>query len=77
MNFRKWLSELIPVLLIIIATGLVPRPDVADDLRAAGFDPVEIGDGTGVGYIEGAIRDGFNAGYTAGDPDAEPVRVDD
>ena len=60
---------------VVIAVGMVARHDVADELRAGGFDPIEIGDGTGVGYLEGAIRDGFNAGYGVGDPAATPVEV--
>ena len=39
---------------------------VADVFRAEGFDPVVIGDCTGVGYLEGAIRDGFHAGLGVG-----------
>ncbi|MDH3706726.1 MAG: NAD(P)/FAD-dependent oxidoreductase [Acidimicrobiia bacterium] len=66
----------VPADTVVIATGLVARHDPADELRAAGFDPIEIGDATGVGYIEGAIRDGFNAGFTLGDPEAEPVRLE-
>ncbi len=46
---------------VVIATGLHADSGFADELRAAGLDPVEIGDCTGVGYIEGAIHDGFSA----------------
>ncbi|MBW2267779.1 MAG: FAD-dependent oxidoreductase [Deltaproteobacteria bacterium] len=46
---------------VVVATGLVPNPGPAERLRAAGIELVEIGDATGVGYIEGAIHDGFHA----------------
>jgi 2,4-dienoyl-CoA reductase (NADPH2) len=46
---------------VVVATGLVPNPGPAAALRAAGIELVEIGDATGVGYIEGAIHDGFRA----------------
>mgnify|MGYP003885298739 CR=1 FL=1 len=41
---------------VVLATGLVPNPAVAEGLRSSGLPVVEIGDVTGVGYIEGAIR---------------------
>lgn len=41
---------------VIVATGARGDSTVADTLRGAGLSVVEIGDGTGVGYIEGAIR---------------------
>ncbi len=46
---------------VVVATGLVANPGPAEQLRAAGIELVEIGDSTGVGYIEGAIHDGFRA----------------
>jgi 2,4-dienoyl-CoA reductase (NADPH2) len=46
---------------VILASGLLPNPDVARELSAAGVPIVEIGDVTGVGYIEGAIHDGYRA----------------
>jgi len=49
---------------VVIATGLASDSRFADELRAAGIDPIEIGDCSGVGYIEGAIRDGFHAAAT-------------
>jgi len=49
---------------VVIATGLSSDSRFADELRAAGLDPVEIGDCSGIGYIEGAIRDGFHAAAT-------------
>ncbi len=51
---------------VVVATGLVADESVADTFRAAGFDPVVIGDCTGVGYIEGAMSDGFHAGLAVG-----------
>ena len=35
-------------------------------LRQEGIEPLVIGDCSGVGYIEGAIRDGFEAGASVG-----------
>lgn len=42
---------------VIIARGAHGDSRLADTLRAAGYEVHEIGDGTGVSYIEGAIRD--------------------
>ncbi|OCC25513.1 NADH:flavin oxidoreductase [Croceicoccus estronivorus] len=41
---------------VIVATGAHGDSTLADSLRAAGLPVVEVGDGTGVSYIEGAIR---------------------
>lgn len=41
---------------IIVATGARGDSALANRLRWAGHDVVEIGDGPGIGYIEGAIR---------------------
>ncbi len=41
---------------VIVAMGAHGDSRLADALRAAGHDVVEIGDGTGVTYIEGAMR---------------------
>ncbi|MEN8160528.1 MAG: FAD-dependent oxidoreductase, partial [Myxococcota bacterium] len=46
---------------VVVATGLVANPGPAAELGAAGLPVAEIGDATGVGYIEGAIHDGFRA----------------
>jgi hypothetical protein len=46
---------------VLIATGLVPNRVLAEALRGKGLAVVEIGDGQGVGYIEGAIHGGFEA----------------
>lgn len=46
---------------VILAIGLASNPDVAAGLKAAGVPIREIGDVTGVGYLEGAIHDGFHA----------------
>ena len=51
---------------VVIATGLVADPSVTDTFREAGLSPVAIGDCTGVGYLEGAIREGFLAGLGVG-----------
>jgi len=46
---------------VILATGLGANPEPARALAAAGVPVVEIGDATGVGYLEGAIHAGFRA----------------
>ena len=51
---------------VVIASGLIGDESVAQQMRAAGLDPVAIGDCTGVGYLEGAMRDGFHAGHAVG-----------
>jgi 2,4-dienoyl-CoA reductase (NADPH2) len=51
---------------VVIATGLVADGSVADMFTAAGFEPAVIGDCRGVGYLEGAIREGFHAGVAVG-----------
>ncbi|MDW3220042.1 MAG: FAD-dependent oxidoreductase [Acidimicrobiales bacterium] len=51
---------------VVIATGLVGDETVANRFRAAGIEPVVIGDCTGVGYLEGAMTDGFHAGHALG-----------
>ncbi|MBW1886151.1 MAG: FAD-dependent oxidoreductase, partial [Deltaproteobacteria bacterium] len=38
---------------VLIATGLIPNHALAESIRSEGVSLVEIGDGTGVGYIEG------------------------
>ena len=47
---------------VILAAGLEPNPEPARLLREAGVPVLEIGDATGVGYIEGAVHSGFRAG---------------
>ena len=47
---------------VILATGLEANPEPAQRLREAGVPVIEIGDATGVGYIEGAVHSGFAAG---------------
>jgi 2,4-dienoyl-CoA reductase (NADPH2) len=47
---------------VLIATGLEANPGGVAALESAGVPVVSIGDAGGVGYIEGAIRDGFHAG---------------
>ncbi len=51
---------------VVVATGLVADESVADRFRAEGFEPVVIGDCRGVGYLEGAISEGFRAGAAVG-----------
>jgi 2,4-dienoyl-CoA reductase (NADPH2) len=47
---------------VILAAGLGANPEPARALREAGVPVIEIGDATGVGYIEGAVHAGFAAG---------------
>ena len=49
-------AQNIPADTVIVAQGARGSSAVADALRAAGLPVTEIGDGTGVGYIEGAVR---------------------
>ena len=49
-------THLIPADTVIVAKGAHGDSSLADALRADGFNVQEVGDGTGVGYIEGAIR---------------------
>jgi 2,4-dienoyl-CoA reductase (NADPH2) len=51
----------VPADSVIVATGLVPNPALAQELRARGLRVLEIGDARGVGYIEGAIASGLKA----------------
>jgi 2,4-dienoyl-CoA reductase-like NADH-dependent reductase (Old Yellow Enzyme family)/thioredoxin reductase len=51
---------------VIIATGLIGDETAANQFRAAGFEPTVIGDCSGIGYIEGAMSDGFHAGLAVG-----------
>jgi 2,4-dienoyl-CoA reductase (NADPH2) len=50
-----------PVDTVILATGLEANPEPARRLASAGVPVVEVGDATGVGYLEGAIRAGYEA----------------
>jgi 2,4-dienoyl-CoA reductase (NADPH2) len=45
---------------VIVATGLVANPGPIESLRSTGVRVEVIGDAGGVGYIEGAIHDGFH-----------------
>src|SRR5690606_227739 len=46
---------------VIVAKGARGDSTIAEQLRAAGLNVRAFGDGTGVGYIEGAIRGGAEA----------------
>ena len=46
---------------VIVTLGLEPNPNLAARLEASDARVVSVGDCTGVGYIEGAIREGFEA----------------
>ena len=51
---------------VILAVGLTANPAIAARLKETGVPIREIGDVTGVGYLEGAIRDGFEAALDLG-----------
>lgn len=51
---------------VILTTGLVQNPVFSEELRRFQITVDVIGDATGVGYIEGAIHDGFRAGLAVG-----------
>jgi len=46
---------------VIVAKGATGDSTQAEAFRSAGLRVHEIGDGTGIGYIEGAMRDAMNA----------------
>ncbi len=50
----------IPADQVILTSGAGPNPGPANQLRATGVPVHEIGDCAGVGYIDGAIRAGFD-----------------
>ncbi len=47
---------------VVLASGVVPDPTVADRLAAAGLDVHVVGDAGEVGYIQGAVRSGHLVG---------------
>jgi 2,4-dienoyl-CoA reductase-like NADH-dependent reductase (Old Yellow Enzyme family)/thioredoxin reductase len=49
---------------VIVATGVEPDDSLAVELRAVGLEVHVIGDASRVGYIEGAIRSGYEIGKT-------------
>ncbi|MGB0619561.1 MAG: FAD-dependent oxidoreductase [Myxococcota bacterium] len=55
------IESLVPADTVVIAEGLAANPDPLEALRASGVPVVPIGDVDGVGYIEGAIHQGFRA----------------
>ena len=52
---------------VIQTLGSIPNSELPDLVRTAGVEPICIGDCTGVGYIEGAIHDGFHAALSIGE----------
>ena len=57
-----------PVDSVILTLGLTSNPALADRIRAEGIEPICVGDCNGVGYIEGAISQGFQAALAIGEP---------
>jgi 2,4-dienoyl-CoA reductase (NADPH2) len=54
-------SQEAPADTVILATGLVANPEPVALLAKAGVEVVTVGDAGGVGYLEGAIHQGFHA----------------
>jgi 2,4-dienoyl-CoA reductase (NADPH2) len=48
----------LPTDAVILATGVEPHEELANEIRALGIEVHAIGDCRGVGYLEGAIADG-------------------
>lgn len=51
---------------VVLAVGLEANPEIAIRLKEAGVPVRELGDVSGVGYLEGAMRDGFEAAISLG-----------
>ncbi|GAB3279993.1 FAD-dependent oxidoreductase [Parahaliea aestuarii] len=49
---------------VILTTGTIENPTLADALENHGFDVLTAGDCNGVTYIEGAMREGYLAGQS-------------
>ncbi len=54
-------EESVPADSVVIAEGLTGNPEMVAALESAGVPVRVIGDASGVGYIDGAIADGFRA----------------
>ncbi len=55
-------SDRVPADTVLLALGARANPDLADALERDDWDVRTIGDAAGVGYIDGAIRDGVRTG---------------
>ena len=55
-----------PVDTVVIATGLVANSETVESLQAGSVPVIVIGDASGVGYLDGAIEDGFKAAIELG-----------
>ncbi|WP_206688193.1 hypothetical protein [Aureimonas sp. OT7] len=53
--------QTVPADTVIVAKGAHSNLALADTLRNAGFDVEVVGDTSGVGYIEGAVRGAVRA----------------
>jgi 2,4-dienoyl-CoA reductase (NADPH2) len=54
-------SEVVEADSVVVATGLERDPGAIEALRSAGVPVVAVGDCAELGYLEGAIRQGFDA----------------
>jgi len=59
-------AHAVPADHVIVASGLRGSPDAIARLESAGVPVIAVGDGTGVGYLEGAIHSGFHAALGIG-----------
>ena len=59
-------TDSVPADSVILATGLTGNPTLDKWRTVAGVETTIVGDASGIGYIEGAIHDGFHAGLRLG-----------
>lgn len=59
-------AESVAATSVIIATGLTGSPNLGAWDGIDGIDTTIVGDASGIGYLEGAIHDGFHAGRAMG-----------
>lgn len=59
-------AEAVPAKSVIIATGLIGNPALDAWQTVAGIETTVVGDASGIGYLEGAMHDGFHAGLGVG-----------
>jgi 2,4-dienoyl-CoA reductase (NADPH2) len=61
---------------VIVTLGLEPNPDLAARMDGSDARVISIGDCTGVGYIEGAIGEGFRAALAIDSPTIDSPAID-
>lgn len=55
-------TEVVPADDVVVATGIVPEGDLAAALAGRGVEVHVVGDAAGLGYIDGAVRSGYDVG---------------